>query len=173
MLPYPQSPAGIPPLVLRPSARRRPATKRLLFLPLLALPLLFASCDGETQSPIEPVTPQFDVTAQGLATNTVQVQLRCARGVTGSATVIVQHNPFGDYSFYMNCDTNRVDQETFGGNPGAVESFKVVDQDWSFFGCGSWKPSLLYVDVPGTQKCYVGTEQKGKAYLTIKVKYIK
>jgi hypothetical protein len=147
--------------------------KRLLLIPFLALPLLFVSCDGQTETPTDPVTPQFDVTAQGLATNTVQIQLRCARGVTGSVTVKLQHSAFGESSHPMNCITKPVDQVLFGGNPGSVETYSIADQNWSFGSCGSWKPSLLFQDVPGTRKCYVGTQEKGKGYLTIKVKYIK
>lgn len=64
--------------------------KRLIFLSLLALPLLFVSCDGET--PSEPATPSdasFDVATEGLATNTVQISGTCANGVTGRIVYIV------------------------------------------------------------------------------------
>lgn len=144
--------------------------KKLLLLPILALPLLFLGCDGET--PTEPATPQFDVTAEGAATNTVQVKLRCAKGVTGSVTVKVE-SPGGDYPFYMNCVTNPIDEHTFGFNPGDVDLFWLTSQSWSFGSCGSFKPSTLYNDIPGAQKCYEGMDQKGKAYLTVRVRYIR
>lgn len=147
--------------------------KRLLFLPLLALSLLILSCDAVTETPSEPVTPQFDLTAQGLTTNTVQAELRCANGVTGSVTVNV-HSPGGTYSFSpLSCTGTTKRQHTFGFNPGDVDYFWLTNESWSFVSCGSWKPSLYYVDIPAAKKCYVGTEEKGKAYLTVKVKYIK
>ena len=147
--------------------------KRLLFLPLLVLPLLFLSCDAVSEPPSEPVTPQFDVTSKALTTNTVQAELRCANGVTGSVSVKV-NSPGGTYTFpALSCTGTTKRQHTFGFNPGDADYYWLDNQTWSFGSCGSWGPSLYFTDIPTTRKCYVGLEEKGKTYLVIKVKYIK
>ncbi len=141
-------------------------------LALTLAPFVAVACDGISGPDAATTDAHFDVTAEAAASHTVQVKLRCARAVTGSVTVYVQA-PGGDYPFYMSCPGNTIDSSTFGFNPGDVDIFYQADKSWSFGSCGSSKPSLLYNDIPGRQKCFVGRDGKGKSYYTVTVGYIK
>jgi len=83
--------------------------KRLLFLPLLALPLLVLSCE---QTPTEPAVPddgatdaQMAVIQSAPATGMVKAKLRCSHGVTGWMRVQM-HRPSEDVATSPNTIVN-------------------------------------------------------------------
>ena len=144
--------------------------KRLLFIPLLALPLLFANCDGET--PTEPATvtdASFDVTAQGLTTNTIQVKGWCASGYTGGVRFDI--NPIGTQT--IDCPGGSFTVDATVATAMWVDYYDfnpAVPTDCTT----SIRYSVRDGEVPAKDKCTVnGRNASGKPIAKTTMKYVK
>jgi len=144
--------------------------KRLLFLPLLALPLLFLNCDSEAlNEPATPADAAFDITAQGLVTNTVQIAGTCSQGVTGQIVYVLSPSGITDH---FDCP----------GGSAAFEGFAVNGFRVGFVGlnpapsddCVNGYPYFFATDFPTRTKCTVnGRDVGGKPLAKAVMRYVK
>ena len=142
--------------------------KRLLVLPLLALPLLFVSCDRETAT--EPATPSdasFDVTTLGLTTNTLEFKGWCASGYTGYirfSTPGTQSVECPGGSFTKSAiGVNSITVDYFNFDP-AVPASCTVQRVYS----------IALGAVPARSKCTVnGFNANGKPIARMSIRYVK
>ena len=144
--------------------------KRQLFLPLLALPLLFLSCDNEI--PTEPAADAdalFDVTTEGLVTNTVQITGTCSSGVTGKIVYVTV--PSGATNYFP-CPGGSA---TFDAS--TVTAFRVGFTDLNpapIADCANGYPYFYATDFQERTKCTVnGRDVGGKPLAKAVMKYVK
>lgn len=131
-------------------------------LTLLALPFLALACN-DTEQPT-PLAPSFDVVTEGLVSNTIQVQAKCANGVTGVMRYIIA--PSGD-TFGIGCGITHTFDAT--GVTGVTQDFDGI------VGAPDCGQVFLPVgDFPTRTKCTVnGRDVGGKPLATFTAKYVK
>jgi hypothetical protein len=147
--------------------------RRLLLLALAVLGvtlLALSACDAD--QPTDPATTtdaSFEVTTEGLVTNTFQLKATCGHGVTGSVRYIILP---GGATAAFTCPGGTTTVAAAGVTGFKVDFINLIPAP--SVPCGQVTYSVAGGDIPVRTKCTVnGRDVGGKPLAKMVIKYVK